>query len=123
MNMSSVSYLVAGKSKYVGESLFGVSLGLTDYSNKEIDDFGILELKRRESRQNMDIDVIFNSNTIVEINKIARQSLGKVVLFIGDESLDSSYSHLLILGLLGDFNTVLSNSVKTSASFSIEEVI
>jgi len=120
---SSVSYMVAGKSSYVGDTLFNVNLGLIDYSSKKFDDFGILELTRRQSRQTMDVDVVFDSARLTEINYLARKSLGKVVLFINDEDPESVYNHLLLLGLIQDFTTVLSNPIKTQASFQIEEVI
>jgi len=120
---SSVAYMIGGRSDFIGDTLFNVGLGIVDYSKKEFDDFGILELTRRESRQTRDVDVSFDSARVTEVNRIVRANLGKVVLFINDESQDSAYDNLLLLGLLQDFTTVLSNPIKTQASFSLEEVI
>jgi hypothetical protein len=120
---SSVAYMVAGNTNYVGDSLYGASVGLIDYSRKEIDSFGILDLSKRESRQTMDINVSFDTGDTMRINKVARDVLGSVVLFVGDEDEDSQIENLLILGLLEDFTTIVDNCTKTEASFNITEVI
>ncbi len=120
---SECSYMICGNTTFIGDTLFGFGLGLIDYSSKEVDDFGILELKRRESRQTMDVDVSFDSGRINLVNRAIRDILGSVVLFINDEAADSAYEHLLMLGLVEDFTTVLSNPQKTSASISLTEVI
>lgn len=115
--------MVCGNTQYVGDTLFGVGIGLIDYSKKSIDDFGILELTRRESRQTMDIDVTYESARINQVNRMVRGVLGKVALFINDEDTESKYENLLLLGLVDDFTTVLSNSVEVQASISLSEVI
>jgi len=120
---SSCSYMICGNSEYVGDTLYGVNMGLLDYSSKKIDDFGILELTRRESRQTMDIDVTFAAGRVNVVNRVIRNALGKVMLFINDENIDSQYEHLLLLGMVDDFTTVLSNSVEIQASINLSEVI
>ncbi len=120
---SECSYMICGNTEYVGDTLYGLNLGLIDYSSKEVDDFGILELRRRESRQTMDINVVYDAARINQVNRLVRATLGKVALFINDEDTSSNYENLLLLGLVDNFTTVLSNSVKIEASIGLEEVI
>jgi len=121
--IASVGYMVGGYSQYVGDSLFGLSVGLESNSQIEKDDFGITTITRRTSNALMDIDVIFSSRLQPEMQRVARSVLDKIVLFVGDEDTQSPYENLLILGYIDDYNAILSNSVKTTASYSIKEVI
>ncbi len=118
-----VGYMVAGSSVYVGDSLFGASLGLEDNSLIEIDDFGITTIVKRTANSFMDVDVVFPSQQVKQMERKASEVFGKIALFIGDESVDSGYEHLATLGYIEGYTTVLSNPIQTQASYSIREVI
>ncbi len=120
---SSCAYMICGNSVYIGDTLFGVNLGIVDYSNKEIDKFGILDLTRRESRQTMDVDIVYDAGNINIVNREIREHLGRVCLFVNDESEDSKYENLLLLGMIDDFTTILSSPTKIQASIQLGEVI
>jgi len=119
---SSISYLNSGKSEYVADTLFDVGMGIIDYSKKETDEYGDTELKRRVSRDTMDVNIQFNSERVNYVKRLIKKNLGKVVLFIIDESIDSAYEHLLLQGYIEDYTTVLSNPIQTQASITIGEV-
>ena len=53
----------------------------------------------------------------------ARSLQGEVALYIGDETVDSKYEYLSILGYIEGYTSVLSNSQVTQGSYSIKEVI
>ena len=71
----------------------------------------------------MDVDVYFPNTRIPDVNRIARNALGKVVLFVNDERTDTKYEHLLMLGLIEDFTTIITETEFTTASFQLTEVI
>lgn len=120
---SSCGYMLCGNSKYIGDSLYGLNRGLEDFSIKEVDSFGILELTKRQSRQIQDVDVLISSGRIETVTRDVRDHLGEVILMITDESTDTAYEHLLMLCTIDDFNVILSNAVKVEASLSVSEVI
>lgn len=120
---AAVDYMIAGYSQWVGDSLYGASLGFESNSTIEIDDFGITTITRREAAQKMDIDCIFPSQQIQQMKRLARSIIDKTVLFVGDESEDSVYENLLILGYIESWDVILSNPVKITSSFGIREVI
>jgi len=120
---ASVSYMVAGVSKYVGCSLYGTSLGLDDNSLIEVDDFGVTEVTKRIASEYMDIDVIFPKAQIMDKMRQARAVFGDIVLFIGDETDNSDYGHLFVLGYVEGYNTILTNDELISASWSVKEII
>ncbi len=118
-----VGYMIGGHEIYIGDSLFGVSLGIEDNSLIEIDDFGITTVVKRTANNFMDIDVIFPSYQVKQMERKAIDLSGNIVLFVGDESTDSIYEHLATLGYVENYTTVLSNPIKTTASYSVKEVI
>jgi len=119
---SSIGFLNSGKTEYVADTLFSVGMGIEDYSKKETDEFGDTSLTRRISRDTMDIEIQFESGRINHVKRLIKRKLGKVVLFIVDESADSGYENLLLQGYVENYTTVLSNPVQTQASISISEV-
>ncbi len=120
---SSCSYMICGQAKYLGDSLYGYSSGLDDFSYKEVDDMGVLDLKRRQSRQLADIDFIYKSGNIRHVMRLIREHLGKVILIVADEDENSKYEHLMTLGLIENYTTILSNSQYIEGSLSVSEVI
>lgn len=120
---SACAYMVAGNSQYIGCTQHGVGMGLEDFSHKEVDDFGVLELTKRDSRQTMDLDLVFSAYSTQRIKRVVRDTMGKVVLFVADESDGSIYEHLLMLAYIEDYTAVLSDQYRTQASLSISEVI
>lgn len=120
---SSCSYMICGNTSYIGDTLYSPTIELIDYSVKETDDFGITKLLRRKSRRHIDYDLIYDSGRANELRRIVQGFMGQVVLFIGDESTASIYEHLLLLGYVSAYQTIISNPVKTKATLSVEEVI
>ena len=120
---ASVGFMVAGEETFVGTSLFGASMGVTDNSLVEIDDFGITTVKKRIANTFMDIDVYFPSNQIKQMERKAARAQGKILVFVGDEQDASRYEFLATLGYVESYTAVLSLYENTTASYSIKEVI
>ena len=122
-DIASVGYMVAGISDYAGCSLFGLQLGLNDNSLVDTDDFGVTVITKRIANETMDIDVLFPKEQIEDKIRKARKVFGDIVLFIGDESDNSAYNHLFLLGYVQDYNVVLEDMEQITASWSVVEVI
>jgi len=122
-NMASVGYLIGGNSIYLGDTLYGVSVGLDDNSLIETDSFGIKSIKKRTASESLDLDVVFGANQIQFMKRKARELQGEVALFIGDETVSSQYEYLPILGYIESYTSVLSNSVISQGSYSLKEII
>jgi len=120
---ASVGYMVGGQSIYVGDSLYGLSVGFDDNSIIDVDDWGITTLIKRIASESMDIDVTFPAMQIQQMKRNTRDIFGTIVLFVGDENPTSEYEHLMILGYVESYTTVLANSVQIQGSYSIKEII
>jgi len=121
--IAKVGYMVGGNEVFVGDSLFGVSLGIEDNSQIEKDDFGVTSIVKRTANTFMDLDVIFHSHQIKQMERKALGLVGQVCLFVGDNTQHSKYEHLMTLGYIESYTTVLSNPTVTTASYSIKETI
>jgi len=118
---SSVSYMLSGKTEYIADTLFNVGMSLTDYSKTDTDEFGVTEVQKRDVRESLDINIQFDSKRINHVRRSIKRKQGEILLFIVDESIDSAYENLQILGYIEDYNTVLSNAIQTQASITVSE--
>jgi len=117
-----VGFMNAGTAIYAGDTLFGISTAIEDNSIWQTDDFGITTVIERDATESLDLDVQYPSIMSNEIKFNVRDIVGKIVLFIGDESPDTRYDHLMILGKVDGFTPVISNPIITKASFSVSEI-
>ncbi len=121
--IAKVGYMVGGNETFVGDSLFGMSLGIEDNSQIEKDDFGVTSITKRVANTFMDLDVIFPSFQIKQMERKALTLTGDVCLFVGDQNPTSEYEHLMTLGYIESYTAVLSNPTLTTASYSVREVM
>jgi len=118
-----VGFMICGERTWVGDTLFGVSTGIDDNSIWNTDDFGIITVKERDASESLDLDVQYPSIETNRIKIAVRNLVGKIVLFIGDEQVDSKYDHLMLLGKVDSFTPVIANPIMTKASFSVSEIL
>jgi len=121
--VASVGFMIGGYSKFVGDTLFGVSTGIEDNSIWKTGDFGITSVIERDASESLDLDVQYAAVNSTEVKINVRDIVGEIVLFIGDEDTYSKYDHLMILGKVDSFTPVISNPIMTKASFSVSEII
>jgi len=117
------AYMIAGKGDFVGDTLFSAQTGINDNSLIEEDDWGIITVTKRTVSRYIDADVVYPAEQTKTIERRVLSHVGNVVLFIGDESEDTKYENLLLLGYLEDFNVTIPNCIITKASLSIKEII
>jgi len=117
-----VGFMNAGTAVWAGDTLFGISTAIEDNSIWQTDDFGITTVIERDASESLDLDVQYPSVMSNEIKFNVRDIVGKIVLFIGDESPDTRYDHLMILGKVDGFTPVITNPIMTKASFSVSEI-
>ena len=118
-----VGFMNAGHGVYVGQSQYGVGMSMDDNSLWEVDDWGITTVSEKETTESMDLDVIYPAIHTTKIRIAVRDVVGTIALFIGDERDNSEYDHLMLLGRIDSFNSIINNSVITRASFSIKELM
>ena len=118
-----VGRLVVGKSIFIGDTEFGVSLGIESYSSRDIDAFGGVKLKQRGSVNIDTYTIKIPTSKVIELRSTAKKYDAVPSLFIGDESEDSIVKNLLNFGYWTSFNMVLPNPVNSTLSLSIKGIL
>lgn len=119
---ASVSAMVGGKAFSIGATLFGATGSFIDYSVRKTDDYGITTITKRNVQETLKGDLVIDATRTQTVKRYIRNNcMGTTIMFIADESVDSNYENLLMLGYITDFDIRLSNAVKSYGSIEIEE--
>lgn len=113
-----VGQVVIGRTYTIGESLFGTSLGILDYSRKDTDDFGNSILVQRAFAETVDFDVIINTSAAQRTRKLLSSVRATPAVYFADEDL-ASYG-TLVYGFFVDFGVVLSGPNKSQVNIEVE---
>lgn len=115
MGQVSVGTLLIGRMVSLGLTEESPSAGITDFSRKEVDDFGEVTVVPRAWAKRMSVRSLLRTDAVdVVANRIAAVR-ARPALWIGDENLDS----LTVYGFFKDFSITLGENVSV-LSLSIE---
>lgn len=120
---ASVGSMVGGASNDIGDTQFGVTLGLVDYSRKVTDEFGITTLTKRDAVETMTSEIVIPAQDTQKVKRAIKEALGTVVMFIANPERDSNYEHLIQLGYIEDFRIYIRNAVESRATLQTSEAI
>ena len=118
-----ISSMIGGKGINLGDTEYGLSVGLVDYSKKVTDEYGITTLERRNVRETMECDIVIPAKQAQGAKRVVKNSLGRALMFIADPETDSNFDNLIILGYIDDYTTYYNNGVISRSSIEIEEVL
>ena len=82
--LTEVGELVIGQSKVIGTTLDGTSIGLTDYSKKERDDFGNVYIVPRAYSDNTSFEVAITTGNAKKIKRLLTGLRSKIALYYSD---------------------------------------
>jgi len=116
VNESTVAELVVGQIMEIGESLYGVSVGIKDYSRKEEDKFGNFQITERTFSETMEADIAILTSETYAVKRLLSSLRTTPVVWIADENRQST----IVYGYYRDFDIVISGPVISDASIQIE---
>lgn len=111
----SVGTLLAGKVVGLGITEAGAGAGITDYSRKEVDDFGAVTIVERAWAKRMTAKTLINTTAIDAVFGRLAAVRATPVLWMGSKGLDS----LTIYGFFKDFSIEVGETL-SKVSLSIE---
>lgn len=85
-----VGALILGKAAVLGEALYGTSVGITDYSRKERDDFGNTVIVERDYSKRAEFDVMVPTSMISQVQRLLSKYRAKPLVWIGEASYQST---------------------------------
>lgn len=113
-----VGEVVPGTVKGIGILRYGTSLGISDFSRKEIDEYGNATIDERTYSKRVDYDVSVRTNRIYDIQRTLAQYRATPLLYIGVEEMSETVTY----GFYKDFSIVLSGLNRSECSLQVEEL-
>ncbi|WP_109514759.1 hypothetical protein [Pseudomonas ovata] len=111
--------LIFGKMARLGEALYGTSVGITDYSKKDRDDFGNFKIVERGFSKKAEFDVMVDTSRVGSVQRTLARYRAKPLVWIGE----ASYEATIIYGYYRDFNLVISGPTQSDCSISVEGLV
>lgn len=120
---SSIGSVIGGVSVSIGDTNYDPKFGFSSDITQTIDPSGIVSIETTDVEELIDVNVIFDSTDAIQIKRELKNIKGVMTSFILDETVDSIYENIFVVGIIDDFTIVLSNPTKTWATVSIQEVL
>jgi len=113
-----IGTLAFGQVVEVGETLWEPEIGITDYSTKEADEFGVRRVIKRRYATVMSCDFKFDHRQLRRVFRLLADIRATPVVWIGSE--DQLFDVTVIYGFYKGFNIVLKNSRHSYCNLEIE---
>lgn len=114
-----VGALVVGKATLIGDSVYGASVGIDDYSRKERDTFGNIVVTPRAFSDTGDFQIVVDTDRVAKIKRLLTDIRAKPVVWIGE----ASYEATIIYGFFKSFDLIYSGPNVSDCQLSIEGLI
>jgi len=111
-----VGALVLGTSANIGDSQYGASFGIIDYSTKEVDSQGRTTITAGTYSDEADIDVVIETGRFAEVKKILTDLRTTPSVWIAEDNTEGT----IIYGYYREFDVLLTGPVVSMCTLSIE---
>lgn len=116
---ASCAEAVFGQQTALAVTNFGTTVGIKDYSVKQVDDFGNVTIVQRPFSKRAEYDLTVETSQVGLFTRFLANIRATPVVYIGDPN----RSETIVFGYYRDFNVVLSNPSISSCSLTIEGLI
>lgn len=117
--IAAVGALIMGKMADLGETLYGTSVGITDYSRKDVDDFGNFTVVERGYSKRAEFDISLPTGKVSSTQRTLTKYRAKPIVWIGE----ASYQSTIVYGYFRDFSLVISGPQFSDCSISVEGLV
>lgn len=107
---------VIGQQADIGTTVFGTSVGIRDFSRKEVDEFGNFTVVQRRFFREVDYDVRIETSKVDFVQKVLSDRRAKPTVYIGTVENPET----IVYGYFRDFDIVLSNPSLSNATIEVE---
>lgn len=115
--VAKIGTLAVGMQKSLGIALYQPSVGITDYSRKEKDQFGEYSIIERGFSKRLSCDVRLKSSKADDLHRTLAEYRATPVIWVG---VDVGYSSTIIYGFFNSFEITLSGANYSSCTLEIE---
>ncbi len=107
---------VIGQEAEIGTTVFGTSVGIRDFSRKEVDEFGNFTIVQRRFFRTVDYDVRIDTDKVQFVQRLLSDRRAKPTVYIGTVENPET----IVYGYYRDFDIVLSNPAFSNATIEVE---
>jgi len=107
---------VIGQQATIGTTVFGTSVGIRDFSRKEVDEFGNFTIVERRFFREVDYDVRIETDKVQFVQRILSERRAQPTVYIGTEENPET----IVYGYYRDFDIVLSNPAFSNGTIEVE---
>ena len=111
-----VGALVLGTALTIGDSQYGASFGIIDYSTKSVDEQGRTTITEGTYSDEADIDVVIETGRFAQVKKILTDLRNTPTVWVASEEAEGT----LIYGYYREFNVLYSGPSVSMCTLSIE---
>ena len=111
-----VGALVLGTALTIGDSQYGASFGIIDYSTKSVDEQGRTTITEGTYSDEADIDVVIETGRFAQVKKILTDLRNTPTVWVASEEAEGT----LIYGYYREFNVLYSGPQVSMCTLSIE---
>lgn len=108
--------VVLGTQRVLGITNFGTSIGIRDYSRKEVDDFGSFTIVERTFSKLADYEVTMESSNLASVQRYLASIRATPVVYIGDPNRGET----IIYGFYKGFNIVIATPTISEGTIQVE---
>ena len=105
-----------GRQARLGDTLFGASIGIRDFSRKDTDEYGTTSIVKRGYSKTADFSLVFDSARLSAVQRQLAAVRAEPTLFVGVTHRDVT----IVYGFYRSFQLVISNPVRSTASIEVE---
>ena len=114
--------LVFGTSYDLGETKAGASAGITDYSRKTTNEFGVVDIVQRAYSKRASVQVLLDADSLRRTQALLANLRSTPCLWVGETN-TLRFSPLVIYGFFRDFQLEIPGPVLALCSLEIEGMI
>lgn len=115
-NNTSCGLCIIGAQKDIGVTDYGTSIGITDYSRKDTDDFGNPVITQRRFSKRADFNVTIDIPRVSDVQKTLAEYRTTPLVWIGN----NQFEETILYGYYRDFDITLSNYSIADCSITVE---
>jgi len=115
-NTASIGSLVYGTSFDVGETLYGITFGIRDFSIKDTDEFGNAILVKRGFRNTIEASLKIDNVAVSRVLSVLAEYRATPAVWVADQDRD----YTILFGYYNDFSIVLPHPAYAECSLTLE---
>lgn len=113
-----IGNIAFGTSYFLGDTEYGATAGITDYSTKETDEFGTTTFVKRDFAKRMSSKIMLDNVQLRKVQTILADLRATPCVWTGTD--DETYAPLVVYGFYREFSLEIAYPTKSYCSLDIE---